>query len=100
MQNVKTPWYILNAPEIGNAYREFDEACREEGVLNRKTKELLMMALACVLRCDHCTEEHLQGALDAGASKSEVTEALLIAADESARTQLAWCREIFVKNLK
>ena len=100
MTNVKTtPWYILNSPEIGNAYQDFNDACKENGVLDKKTRELLMMALACVLRCPHCTEEHLNGALEAGASKTEVTETLLIAADEGAGTQLAWCKEIFIKYL-
>jgi AhpD family alkylhydroperoxidase len=68
-------------------------------VLERKTKELLMLALACVLRCPHCTEEHIQGALDAGASKEEITEALLIAAVEGAGTQLAWNKDVFMKYL-
>ncbi|MFO8015099.1 MAG: carboxymuconolactone decarboxylase family protein [Phycisphaerae bacterium] len=85
-----TPWYVTNSPDLGKPFREFYEACKEKGVLDRKTKELLMAALACVFRCPHCTEEHVQGALDAGASKEEVTEALLIAAVEGAGTQLAW----------
>jgi AhpD family alkylhydroperoxidase len=91
MTQVKsTPWYVMNSPEIGGAFRTFYEACKEKGVLDAKTKELLMAALACAFRCPHCTEEHVQGALDAGASKEEVTEALLIAAVEGAGTQLAW----------
>jgi AhpD family alkylhydroperoxidase len=99
MSNVKTPWYILNAPEIGHAYHDFNESCKQKGVLDKKTKELLMIALACVLRCPQCTEEHLRGALNAGASKTEITETLLIAANEGAGTQLAWCKNIFIKYL-
>ncbi len=99
MTDVKTPWYVLNSPELGKPLQEFYEACKTQGVLNRKTKELLMMALASVFRCPHCTEEHIQGALDAGASKAEITEALLIAAVEGAGTQLAWNKDIFMKYL-
>ncbi len=58
-----------------------------------------MAALACVLRCPHCTEAHVKGALEAGASKQEVSEALLIAALEGAGTQLAWCQDIYVRHL-
>ncbi len=99
MIDVKTPWYVLNSPELGKPLQEFYEACKAQGVLDRKTKELLMMALASVFRCPHCTEEHIQGALDSGASKAEITEALLIAAVEGAGTQLAWNKDVFIKYL-
>lgn len=40
-------------------------------------------------------EEHVKGALEAGASREEITEALLIAAAvEGAGTQLAWNKEM------
>jgi len=99
MSNTQTPWFVKNSPELGTPFAEFYESCKEKGVLDKKTKELLMAALACVFRCPHCTEEHVKGALDAGASKEEVTEALLIAAVEGAGTQLAWNKETFIKYL-
>lgn len=99
MGNGKTPWFVLNSPELGGPLHEFYEACRKEGVLDDKTKELLMAALACVFRCPHCMEEHIKGALEAGATKEEVTEALLIAAVEGAGTQLAWNKKILMKYL-
>ncbi len=95
----QSPWFVQNSPEIGQLFRDFYEGCKSKGVLDRKTKELLMTALACVFRCPHCTEEHIQGALDAGATKEEITEALLIAAVEGAGTQLAWTKETYVKYL-
>lgn len=63
--------------------------------MDDKTRELVQVALASVFRCSHCTEEHIQRALEVGATKEEVTEALLIAAVEGAGTQLAWRKEIF-----
>jgi AhpD family alkylhydroperoxidase len=95
----KTPWYVLNSPEIGGAFHDFYEACSEQGVLDRKTKELLMLALACAFRCPHCTESHIKAALEAGASKEEITETLLITAVEGAGTQLAWTSETYLKYL-
>jgi AhpD family alkylhydroperoxidase len=94
-----TPWFVLKSPELGKPLQDFYQACKEKGVLDKKTKELLMLALACVFRCPHCTEEHIQGALDAGASKEEITEALLIAAIEGAGTQLAWNKDVYMKYL-
>jgi AhpD family alkylhydroperoxidase len=94
-----TPWYVLNSPEIGGAFHDFYQACGEKGVLDRKTKELLMLSLASVFRCPHCTESHIKAALEVGVSKEEITEALLIAAVEGAGTQLAWTSETYLKYL-
>jgi AhpD family alkylhydroperoxidase len=99
MNDMKTPWFVLRSPELGKPFQEFYETCKEKGVLDKKTKELLMLALASVFRCPHCTEEHIQSALDVGASKEEVTETLLIAAVEGAGTQLAWAKDIYMKYL-
>ncbi len=98
-QKEATPWYVLNSPEIGKPFRDFYEACNNEGVLNKKTKELLMIALASAFRCQHCTEAHIKAALDAGVSKEEITEALLIAGVEAAGTQLSWAKDIYLKYL-
>jgi len=48
-----TPWYVLNSPELGGAFEEFATQCNENGVLDKATKELLMIALASVFRCPH-----------------------------------------------
>jgi len=95
----KTPWYAIQSPEIGEAFQKFYQACKTKGALDGKTKELLMLALACAFRCPHCTDDHIRGALDAGASKQEVAETLLIAAVEGAGTQLYWAKDLFEKHL-
>jgi AhpD family alkylhydroperoxidase len=95
----QTPWYVLNSPELGRPFQEFYNACKDKGVLDKKTKELLMLALASAFRCSHCTEAHIEGAFEAGASKEEITEALLIAAVEAAGTQLAWQSDVYLKHL-
>ena len=99
MSEAKTPWFVLNSPELGGPLADFYESCQDKGVLDKKTKELLMTALACVFRCPHRTEEHIRSALDAGARKEEITEALLIAAVEGAGSQLAWEKDLYVKYL-
>jgi alkylhydroperoxidase/carboxymuconolactone decarboxylase family protein YurZ len=99
MNDVQTPWYMLRSPELGKPFQEFYEACRDNGVLDKKTKELLMIALTAVFRSSDSTEKHIHGALDAGASKEEITETLLIAAVENAASQLAWQKDIYKKHL-
>ena len=95
----KQPWYVQNAPDLGKTFEDFHDACNERGVLDKKVKELLMLALACTHRCPHCTQEHIERAIKAGCSKQEVTEALLIAAVEGAGTQLYWAKGTFDKHL-
>ncbi len=89
----KTPWFVENTREIGEAFQNFHEKCRTAGVLDAKTRELLMMSLACAFRCSHCTQEHIEKARRSGASDEEISEALLITALEGAGTQLYWLKD-------
>lgn len=93
------PWYMQQSKDVGNAYMHFRNAIHEKSILDEKTRELIQLALACVFRCPHCTEDHIKGALDAGASKQEITETLLLTAYEGAGTQLAWRKEVYNKYL-
>jgi len=99
VSEAKTPWFVLNSPELGKPFADFYESCKNTGVLDKKTKELLMTALACVFRCSSCLEEHIKSALEAGASKEEITEVLLITAAVGAGTQLDWQKELYIKYL-
>jgi AhpD family alkylhydroperoxidase len=92
------PWYV-NDSRIGEALEEFKAAAYGKSVLDEKTKELLKFATASLLRCPHCTQSHLKRALAAGATKQEITEALLITAVQSAATQVSWDSEVFEKYL-
>jgi AhpD family alkylhydroperoxidase len=98
MNNIKTPWYVLKSPELGGPFQEFCEACKEKGVLDRKTKALILTAVSSVARNFSCIEEHIKEALDAGASKEEITEALLIASVNNSGTESAW-KNLYIKYL-
>lgn len=50
-----------------------------EGVLDKKTKELLGLVASTVLRCDDCIKYHLEASYNEGLTKAEVSEALGIA---------------------
>jgi AhpD family alkylhydroperoxidase len=49
-----------------------------EGVLSKKTKELLGLGNSLVLRCDDCVRYHLEECHKLGLSKEEVVEAMSI----------------------
>ena len=44
--------------------------------LDTKTKDLIALAIAVALRCDDCIAFHVKAALQHGATRAEVTEAL------------------------
>jgi AhpD family alkylhydroperoxidase len=93
-----SPWYPKRSP-LGAAYQHFSGVARNKSVLDDKTKELIRASVASVFRCNHCTEHHSKDALAAGATKEEVSEALLLASPQSAGTQLNWNKELFEKYL-
>jgi len=55
------------------------EAAEADGAIDGKTKELMSLAIGCVARCDDCVLWHLDGALEAGASRKEIVETLEVA---------------------
>lgn len=94
----KKPWYIGESP-LGAAYAHFANVAGQKTVLDAKTKELIRLAVASVFRCKHCTEHHIKDALEAGATKQEVSEAILLSALQAAGTQLNWHKEFFENEL-
>jgi AhpD family alkylhydroperoxidase len=71
------PSCTLQSPEVDKKRQEPYQTRSEKDVLDKTTKELLMLALACVFRCPRCTEDHMKAALQVGASKAEVVEVVL-----------------------
>lgn len=68
------------APEHVAAWRNFSKAVFKAGALDEKTKQLIAIAVAHVTQCPYCIKAHTRGALNKGASKEEIMEAIWIAA--------------------
>jgi AhpD family alkylhydroperoxidase len=51
----------------------------EDGMLDRKTKELMGLVASTVLRCDDCISYHLSTCKDLGVTDEELTEAFDVA---------------------
>lgn len=76
--------YILRIPEIGKlapdtfkAFLAFDRQALAEGMITKKTKELIAVAVAHVTGCPYCINDHVSGARKLEASKEEITEAVI-----------------------
>ena len=55
------------------------EEALKEGALPVKFKEILATVLGMFTECPWCVATHVQNALEAGATREEITEALLVA---------------------
>ena len=64
------------APEMMKAFSDLASAATKDGLLDKKTKELIALALGVAARCDGCLGFHTQALAKLGASKQEVVETL------------------------
>jgi len=65
-------------PDVYRGFGEMSKAALAPGVLERKTKELIALAIGVVAGCDGCIASHAQGAARAGATKEEAAEAIAV----------------------
>ena len=65
-----------DVPEVMKAFGSIAQAALAPKALNSKTKELIAVGISVAIRCDDCIAFHVKAALQQGASREEVTEAL------------------------
>ena len=63
-------------PEVMKGFSDMARAATQAGALDKKTKELIALALGVAAHCDACIGFHTQALVKLGASKAEVEEAL------------------------
>ncbi|TWI67374.1 AhpD family alkylhydroperoxidase [Pseudoduganella lurida] len=66
-------------PDVVRGVRTLDGAAAASGKLEPKIHELIALAVAVTTRCDGCITIHTRNALDAGATREEIAEALGVA---------------------
>ncbi|MBB5172279.1 carboxymuconolactone decarboxylase family protein [Texcoconibacillus texcoconensis] len=67
------------APEVFEAFIDFDQKALAPGKLTTKFKELIAVAVAHVTGFPYCIELHTQNVKKEEASKEEMTEAIMVA---------------------
>jgi len=85
-------------PETAEAFGNMRDSIFENGVLDRKNKELIAIASSVLMRCQFCVNVHSQRALSHGASKQEIAEAIAVAMFVAAGSQIGWTN-IYGKNI-
>jgi AhpD family alkylhydroperoxidase len=66
-------------PAVMKAFAELHKAGAAAGVLDTKTRELMCLAISVVVRCDDCIAYHVHDALEAGATREEMADAIGVA---------------------
>ncbi len=80
-QGVSQNLAVLRAdlPEVMKGFGALAGAATQSGALDKKTKELIALALGVAARCDACIGFHTQTLVKLGATKAEVEETLAMA---------------------
>lgn len=65
-----------STPDVMKSFGELGRAATASGALDRKTKELIALALSVAARCDPCIGFHAQTLVKLGATRQEVDETL------------------------
>ena len=67
-------------PRIRNIYLSFyKESYFTPSALDLKTKELIAIGCSLIAKCEGCLEGHIKKALEHGATKQEVSDAIVVA---------------------
>ncbi|KAB2332115.1 alkylhydroperoxidase [Cytobacillus depressus] len=76
-------------PEAFSAFNKFDMEAMKPGLISRKDKELIAVAVAHVTGCAYCIEIHTKGAKKLGVTLEELAEAIFVATALKAGSALA-----------
>ncbi|WP_292464135.1 carboxymuconolactone decarboxylase family protein [Methanolobus sp.] len=81
---------IDRLPETADAFVQMRATIFKDSALDIKTKEMIAVAASVLLKCERCIEVHSQRAIDNGATKDELAEAISVAMFISAGSTLHW----------
>jgi AhpD family alkylhydroperoxidase len=63
-------------PDTMRSFSALAQAAGRDGALDKKTKELIALAIAIATRCDGCIGFHMEALVRLGATRHEVEETL------------------------
>lgn len=64
------------SPEVMKAFAALAQAALQANALDKKSKELIALAIGVATRCDDCIAFHAKAAVEHGASAAEIFETL------------------------
>ena len=82
------------SPDIVRGYRVLSDAGQKSGKLDAKTRELIALAVAVTRQCDGCIAVHTDAAIQHGATREEIAEALGVAIAVNAGAALVYSTRV------
>jgi AhpD family alkylhydroperoxidase len=77
-------------PSAVNALYRYKHEIFKDAALSIKEKELIAVAISCVLKCECCLDVHAKEALKTGATKEQLREALMVALYLTGPSAFVW----------
>jgi AhpD family alkylhydroperoxidase len=81
-------------PDVIAALYRLKGTVFKDGALSVKEKELIAVAVTALLKCDECLLVHANKAKEAGATKDEIRESLLVAMYLAGPSTVIWTDKI------
>lgn len=75
--------------ETNELFNSFSAKVFEEGALSKKDKEIIALTVSVMVNCVPCINHHYRKAVEEGASKEEIAEAIAICMSISAGNKRA-----------
>jgi len=69
------------SPDTMKAFGGLAAAATKDGALDKKTKELMAIAISICIRCEGCIAYHTNNAIKAGATRAEMLESINVAVE-------------------
>ena len=81
LKSMKSSMGALGAasPDTMKAFGGLVTSANKEGALNKKTKELMAVAISICIRCEGCIAYHVHNAVQLGAVRDEIIETINLA---------------------
>ena len=72
----KAHTYYMSKSKVYQSFVNMEQAAYADGMLSKKTKELIAIGISVVINCESCMEWHIKQALDDGATEDEILESI------------------------
>lgn len=82
-------------PDVMRGIKIIENSPEQTGKLDAKVRSLIALAVAVTTRCDGCISVHSKRAVDAGASREEIAEALGVAIWLNAGAAVTYTARVF-----
>jgi len=66
-------------PKELSGFINFSQVSKADGAIDKKNKELILVALGVYAQCAWCIAMHIEGAVKFGATKEEILDACMLA---------------------